>query len=204
MGREIWVSVAAMDIAAEDVARAQLYRLIARLLSRPPGQDELELCRALEGDGSEIGVALRALAVAAGETSPDAVGREYHDLFIGLGRGELVPYGSYYLTGFLHEKPLARLRRTMAELGIERDPAVREPEDHVAALCDMMAGLILGDLAADADLPAQKRFFSDHLASWAGHFFKDLENAKNASFYRPVGALGRAFVEIEEAAFEMV
>lgn len=193
-----------MDIVAEDVARAQLYRLLARLLSRPPEDSEIEICRALEGDDSAIGRALQALAGEARSASAESVEREYHDLFIGLGRGELVPYGSYYLTGFLHEKPLARLRNDMARLGIERDPAVKEPEDHIAAVCDMMGGLIVGDLAPDADLAAQKRFFSGHLGSWAGHFFKDLENANIARFYRPVGALGRAFIEVEEAAFEMV
>lgn len=193
-----------MEIAAEDVARAQLYRLLARLLSRPASESDLAICRAIEGDDSGIGAALRALSRAAGESSADAVAREYHDLFIGLGRGELVPYGSYYLTGFLHEKPLARLRQAMAELGIERDPAVKEPEDHIAAVCDMMGGLALGDLAPDADLAAQKRFFAGHLGSWAGHFFKDLETAKTARFYRSVGSLGRVFVEVEEAAFEMV
>ncbi|ESR22861.1 TorD/DmsD family molecular chaperone [Lutibaculum baratangense] len=193
-----------MEIAAEDVARAQFYRLLARLLSRPASEGDLGLCRALVGDDSEIGRAIRAVAEAAREATPASVEREYHDLFIGLGRGELVPYGSYYLTGFLNEKPLARLRQSMAELGIERSPEVREPEDHIAAVCDMMGGLITGDLAPGAGLEEQKRFFSSHLAPWASHFFKDLGNAKTARFYAPVGALGRSFVEVEEAGFEMV
>ena len=193
-----------MDIAAEEVARAQLYRLLARLLSRPMTEEDLRICRAMTGDGSEIGRALAAISKAAQDATPADASDEYHQLFIGLGRGELVPYGSYYLTGFLHEKPLARLRQAMARLGIEREPGASEPEDHIAAVCDMMGGLIVGDLGTGSGLEEQKRFFDDHLGSWAGHFFKDLENAKTARLYAPVGTLGRLLIEVEEAAFEMV
>ncbi|MGE0613108.1 MAG: molecular chaperone, partial [Hyphomicrobiales bacterium] len=136
-------------------------------------------------------------------TGLDQVRREYHDLFIGEGRGELLPYGSYYLTGFLNEKPLARLRNDMAALGIARDPSVREPEDHIAALLDMMAGLITGEFGDPASVAEQKRFFETHLSSWVDHFFADLEGAKSSVLYAALGTVGRRFIEIEETAFSM-
>lgn len=188
----------------EDVTRARIYGLLAGLLAAPPDAATLKNLAALEGDDSQLGQALGALARLAGDTNAGEVAREYHDLFIGVGRGELLPYASYYLTGFLNEKPLAKLRGRMAELGIERDPSVKEPEDHVAALSDMMAGLITGAFDDPVDLAGQKRFFNDHIGAWAPHFFRDLEAAATSRFYAPVGALGRAFLEIEAAAFDMI
>ncbi|HEY0834328.1 MAG TPA: molecular chaperone TorD family protein, partial [Azospirillum sp.] len=129
--------------------------------------------------------------------------REYNALFIGVVRGELVPYASYYRTGFLNDRPLARVRQDLLTLGIERAPGVAEPEDHVATLCEVMAALIDGTLGA-SDLDRQKRFFDRHLAPWAGHFFTDLEHAEAARLYRPVGAIGRLFMDIEAEAFGMV
>jgi len=190
-------------VAQEDEMRAQLYRLLAGLLARPATEADIEAVTAIGGDDSDLGRALSALSAAASETDADRLQRDYHDLFIGLGRGLLVPYGSYYLTGFLHEKPLARLREDMARFGIERDPAVKDPEDHVAAELDMMAGLILGEYGAPAGLPEQKQFFERHVGSWAGHFFRDLEKAGTSAFYTAVGSVGRVYLDIEEAAFYM-
>lgn len=191
-------------IAEEDELRAKGYLLIARLLSAPPGADLLAGLGGLAGDAGALGRALDELAAAARGAEPAAVEREYHDLFIGLGQGELNPYGSYYLTGFLYERPLARLRVDMARLGIARQRQVREPEDHIAALCEMMAGLISGAFAgAPAPLAEQHGFFGAHLASWAPRFFADLEAASGARFYRPVGRFGRLLMEIERQAFEM-
>jgi TorA maturation chaperone TorD len=135
------------------------------------------------------------------EKDAAAVAREYFDLFIGVGRGELLPYGSYYLTGFLHERPLARLRADLAGLGIERVEGQCEPEDHAAILCEIMAGLVAGDFAVPVE--RQRHFFDRHLAPWMGRFFADLEAAKGADFYRPVGAIGRLFIEIEAEAFAL-
>lgn len=193
----------AIAVAEEDVVRARVYRLLARVLARPADGGELERLASLEGDETELGAGISTLARLAARMSPDEISREYHDLFIGLGRGELVPYGSYYLTGFLHEKPLARLRGAMGELGIARDPAVKEPEDHVAALMDMMAGLILGEFGEPAGLDVQRAFYRDHVGNWAGHFYRDLEGARVAVFHAPVGRIGRVFMEIEDAAFAM-
>lgn len=198
------VAPSATDISEEDHLRARLYRLLAALLARLPGRETLDRVAGLSGDHtSELGRGLAALARAAASTDPAAADDEYHDLFIGVGRGELMPYGSYYLTGFVYEKPLARLRGDMARLGIARAEGLKEPEDHIASLCEMMAGLIEGDFGAPVDLAAQREFFDAHLGPWAGQFFADLEVAKKANLYVPVGAIGRVFMEIEATAFEM-
>lgn len=204
MSEEASAVSSAVKISEEDHARAQLYRLLSALLAKIPTRAVLDDMARLEGDvASELGRALDAMASAASATDPSAADDEYHDLFIGVGRGELMPYGSYYLTGFVYEKPLARLRGDMAELGIARAEGIKEPEDHIASLCEMMAGLIEGDFGEPADLPTQRNFFDAHLGPWAGQFFADLEVAKKASFYRTVGTVGRVFTEIESTAFEM-
>ncbi|UUP15711.1 Chaperone protein TorD [Nitratireductor thuwali] len=183
--------------------RADLYRLLARLLSAPPDFQLLQTLSELSGDDTELGRAIGELSATAGAMSAGEAGEEYHNLFIGVGRGELVPYGSYYLTGFLHEKPLARLRNDMAPLGIGRSPKVTEPEDHASALMEMMAGLIDGTFGAPQTLTVQKQFFEKHVGSWMPHFYGDLETARTARLYRPVGTIGRLFMEIEVAAFDM-
>jgi TorA maturation chaperone TorD len=189
------------DIDELDAARGQEYALLSVLLARAPDRILLERLADLPGDSSPLGVVHAALAEAAGRTSVERVGREYFDLFIGLGRGELLPYGSYYLSGFLHERPLARLRAHLARLGIERAEGQVEPEDHAAILCEIMAGLANGELPAPSG--ADREVFEQHLSPWIGRFFADLERAEAADFYRPVGALGRVFMEIETAAFTL-
>ena len=191
------------EILPEEELRADQYRLLARFLAAPPDAVLLELAAGFAGDDTDFGRALAELAGRAGQVTPASVAREYTDLFIGIGRGELVPYASYYLTGFLNEKPLAKLRGDMARLGIARAETVKEPEDHIAALCEMMAGLITGAFGAPLDLAAQRKFFDRHLAPWAPLFFEDLEKAKSAWLYAPVGTLGRVFMGIEKTAFMM-
>ena len=112
-----------------------------------------------------------------------------------------MPYGSYYLTGFLHERPLARLRTDLAALGIERAEGQYEPEDHAAILCEIMAGLASGRFGAKHG--ADQQIFEKHLAPWIGRFFADLERAEAADFYRQVGTLGRVFMDIEAEAFAL-
>ncbi len=189
--------------AEEDVLRANVYVLLGRLLARAPDRATLDMVAGLKGDDSELGRAIGAMAAAARASTPETVDDEYHVLFIGVGEGELNPYGSYYLTGFLHEKPLAKLRIEMGELSIARADDVAEPEDHIAALCEMMCGLITGAFGEAADLAKQQRFFDAHIASWAHRFFEDLERAPSAAFYMPVGAVGKLFMEIENQAFRM-
>jgi TorA maturation chaperone TorD/DNA-binding transcriptional regulator YdaS (Cro superfamily) len=189
------------DLDEVDAARAQEYTLLATLLARAPDQDLLDRLATLRGDISPLGVAHAALAEAASGAAAEAVEREYFDLFIGLGRGELLPYGSYYLTGFLHERPLARLREDLLRLGIERVETQPEPEDHAAILCEIMAGIVSGRLSAETG--ADRTIFEKHLAPWIGRFFADLERADAADFYRRVGTLGRMFFEIETEAFAL-
>lgn len=190
-------------LAPEEAMRADLYDFLSALLAAPPTRDLLADCAKLLGDESDLGRAVDALARMARATSEKAADREFHALFIGVGRGELMPFGSYYLTGFLHEKPLALLREDMRRLDIMRAEHVHEPEDNIASLLEMMAGLIRGRFGAPAPLPVQRDFFNRHLAPWAGHFFADLERADAAAFYAPVGAAGRAFVAIEAEGFRM-
>lgn len=196
---------AAIALAPEDELRAQLYHFLARFLAGPPSAEDLATAARMDGGDSdtELGKAFKAFSRMAERTDVERSRREYHDLFIGVGRGELLPYGSYYLTGFLHEKPLAKLRNEMRRLGIERDPAHKEPEDHIAALMDMMAGLITGEFGEPLPLDEQKKFFDTHIGSWASHFFADLEGAKSSVLYAAVGTIGRHFMEIEETAFAM-
>ena len=181
------------------IPRAREYALLAALLARPPDAALLKQLASIEGDGTPLGLAHKVLAAAAAEQEAAAVAREYFELFIGVGRGELLPYGSYYLTGFLHERPLARLRAELLALGIERVEGQCEPEDHAAILCEIMAGLVTGEFAAPVE--RQRYFFDRHLAPWMPRFFADLEAAKAADFYRPVGAIGRLFIDLETEAF---
>jgi TorA maturation chaperone TorD len=199
LAREAWTD----EVHPEERLRAHQYQLLARWLAAPPEEELLEVASGFAGDDTEFGRALTELAGRAREAMPAGASREYHELFIGIGRGELVPYGSYYLTGFLNEKPLAKLRSDMARLGIARAETVKEPEDHVAALCEMMAGLITGAFGRPLPLAEQRAFFDRHLASWAPVFFSDLETAKSARLYVPVGTLGRVFMQIEKTAFTM-
>jgi TorA maturation chaperone TorD len=185
-----------------DVARMEEYALLSAVLMRPPDAALLRDLSAIRADSTELGRAHAALAQAAETTNPEHLEREYFNLFIGLGRGELLPYGSYYLTGFLHERPLARLRSDLAELGIVRAEQHYEPEDHIAILCEIMAGLAGGRFKAPDD--SERRIFERHLAPWARRFFADLEAAPGAQFYRHVGRVGRLFMDIETEAFALL
>jgi TorA maturation chaperone TorD len=184
-----------------DASRAREYELLAVLLRRCPDTDLLRRLAALRGDPSPLGLAHAAVAEAASATNVERVEREFFNLFIGIGRGELLPYGSYYLSGFLNERPLARLRDDLMRLGIERIEGEVEPEDHAAVLCEIMAGLAGGRFAAPAG--ADRELFEKHVSPWIGNFFCDLERAMSADFYRAIGTVGRVFTEIESQAFAL-
>ncbi|WP_022705540.1 TorD/DmsD family molecular chaperone [Pseudorhodobacter ferrugineus] len=192
-----------IQIAEEDALRADLYSFLSALLATPPDRSLIARTAALSGDDTPLGKAIGTLVKLAKATTPAAVEREFNALFIGLARGELLPYASYYMTGFLNEKPLALLRADMAAQGISRAPNVYEPEDNIASLLEMMAGMIEGRFGAPASLEAQKTFFNRHIAPWAQHFFTDLEGAKGSVFYAPVGAIGKTFMTIEREAFRL-
>ncbi len=198
-------SEAAADIVApEDELRAQIYRLLARLLGGPAEGEALDAVASLRGNGTLLGKSVSQLANAASVARVEKLCGEYQNLFIGLGRGELVPYASFYLTGFLHEKPLARLRQDMQRLGVVRNEGVAEPEDHIASVLELMAGLADGSLTPEAGEAEQRRFYDAHVGSWAPYFFRDLAANTSSPFYAAVGAVGMEFLAVEQRAFEMV
>ena len=192
-----------LDISAEDRLRADFYNFLGLLLAGPPDQLLLDQMAGLSGDETDLGQAIQAMSRVAQVTKPAAAEREFNALFIGLGRGELLPYASFYLTGFLNEKPLAQLRNDMAVRGITRAQNVFEPEDNIASLMEMMAGMIVGRFGAPAALNDQKAFWNKHIGPWAAHFYSDLEAAENSVLYASVGTAGRVFMEIEREAFRM-
>ena len=193
----------AIQIVEEDRQRADLYNFLGLLLSRPPDDMLLAQVAGLAGDESELGQAVATLARVAKLSQAKSVESEFNALFIGLGRGELLPYASYYLTGFLNEKPLALLRQDMTAQGLARADNVFEPEDNIASLMEMMGAMIVGRFGPPADLSRQKTFFKKHIAPWAAHFFADLEGAKRSLFYTPVGTVGRSFIEVETEGFRL-
>jgi TorA maturation chaperone TorD len=183
-----------------DLARAKEYALLAALLRRPPDAQLLADLARLREDPSPLGIAHAALAEAAAVATETSAEREYFNLFVGIGRGELLPYGSYYLSGFLNERPLARLRDDLSGMGIVRAEHESEPEDHASILCEIMAGLIDGRL--NGSITATRMLFEKHVAPWMGRFFTDLEQTRSAKLYQPVGTIGRIFMGIEREAYE--
>jgi TorA maturation chaperone TorD len=191
-------------LTEEDRVRGNLYALLGNLLAAAPNAALLQVLRGISpdpDDDSLLAASWQLLAVAAARADLEQLRQEYDALFIGLGRGEVVPYGSWYLTGFLMELPLAQLRGDLRELGIERQAGVHEPEDHVAALCDTMALLITGD--EPVPLERQFDFYARHLETWLPRFFRDLQQAGSARFYRAVGQLGEQFIGVESQAFRV-
>lgn len=200
-----FAGAAHQPVGEEDLLRARFYTLLSNLLLAPPPGPVLADLSGLTGDDeTDLGRALNALAEAARESDAEAVTDEHFALFVGISRGEIVPYKSHYLTGFLHEKPLADVRETLRALGVERTPGQTEPEDHIAILFDVMRGLILGELGTGAGLSEQKAFFEDHIASWVEALCRDIEAARSARFYKAVGGVGRVFMDIERESLAMV
>ena len=190
-------------LSEDQLLRQGAYSLLAALLRSAPDQAVLDhlstFLRDGEPDDDAAATALRLLGLAARDTSPDTAETEYNKLFIGIGRGELVPFGSWYMTGFLMEEPLSVLRDDLVRLGFERQEDVHEPEDHIAALCEVLSMLI----GSGTPHEQQEAFFDNHLKPWVERFFVDLENANNACFYRAVARFGQAFFELESRYFAM-
>jgi TorA maturation chaperone TorD len=193
-----------VPVEPEDQLRADTYRLLGRLLGSPPDDPTLALLATAPTSEDEnlLAVAWRLLATTAARTQADQVVTEYEALFIGLGRGELVPYASWYLTGYLMEKPLAKLRADLRTLGFERQEDVVEPEDHAAALCETMA--LLGEDSDLQSLQTQADFFETYIGPWMARFFRDMQESTSARFYRAVGQLGEQFIETDQRYLEMV
>ena len=192
----------AAERPVEDQYRAGAYSMLAALLRQPPEQDVLNVVTGLADvvqEKDDFAVAMTMLGLAARAATPAELNDEYHALFIGLGRGELVPFASWYLTGFLMEKPLSVLRDDLASLGYQRNDATCEPEDHVAALFEVMFLLI----SEGRSLEQQTRFFDAHISSWLRQFFLELSEARSAVFYRAVARFGKAFFDFEKQYLAM-
>lgn len=194
------------DFLADEMqqVRAGTWHFLAELMARAPDQALLDRLRGLDAvDTSQGRIAMgwEMMRRAAESAELEDLADEYFNLFVGLGRGELVPFGSWYLTGFLMEKPLAVLREELKALGIERADGVVESEDHAAALAETMALLI--ESSEEVPFATQQDFFKAHLDPWMGTFFKDVQNAKHADFYRAVGFFGESVVEFEQELLSM-
>ena len=191
----------------EDRARAEHYALIARLFHAAPDAALMaalaQAGRALGGEGGELPRAWAALGAAAQAMPLAAVADEFDALFVSVGKPEVMCNGSWYLTGFLQEEPLAELRDDLAELGLGRRPGVTETEDHIAALAEVMRHLVLTG-PDEAGLARQRHFFGRHLAPWYAQFAGALAAAPGAGFYARVGGLLAAFMDIERQAFDML
>lgn len=186
---------------AEESARADLYGVLAALFYAPPQQQLLGAIAAspAAGDGV-LQQAWTRLAAACAEADPRELREEYDALFIGVGKPELMLYGSYYLSGFLMEKPLAALRADLAALGLQRSERMQESEDHIAALCEVMRYLIE---TPESDLAEQRRFFSSHMQPWAVTMCEQIIVHPQARFYGTVAGLAKEFFEVETQAFDM-
>ncbi|MFW2438726.1 MAG: TorD/DmsD family molecular chaperone [Arenicellales bacterium] len=185
-------------IAQEQQYRAAAYGMLAALLRSAPDHvlmNQVSGFSEVDDGGDEMAVSMSLLGLAAAKCAEQTIAEEFHNLFVGIGRGELLPYGSYYLTGFLMEKPLGDLRDDLDQLGFEREVDVHEPEDHISALCEVML-MLIQDGASTA---VQRDFFAKHVDSWGQEFFADLAVAKNAVFYRAVARFGTAFMSIEKS-----
>ena len=187
----------------EDQLRADMYSFLASLLRAEPNAALVKQLTNLESDDSPIGKSIKTLSKLASSLDLPTIRDEYVRIFIGVGRGEILPFASYYLTGFLKDKPLAKLRNDMKEIGIELAENVKEPEDHISSLFDMMSGLILGKFNKKFSIGEQKDFFNKHLNPWVDLLMRDIESSKIAVFYSPVGTIGREFIEIERSSFSM-
>lgn len=184
--------------------RTDGYVLLAALLGRPPSEELLKILQMLHWSPAipeKLDQALRALC-QAGHTHPlAALEEEYGKLFIGLGCGEVVPYASWYKEKRIQSRPLVSLRSDLIRLGIVRQMKNHDSEDHAAALCEIMT--LISQKAMDVPIAAQADFFREHISSWMPNFFKDLQSAKGAEFYRKVGLFGSCFVESEGEYLEL-
>lgn len=187
----------------EEWLRSRVYGLLGRLFADIPAPEVIEPLAALDVEPSAgpLAEGWRDLGEAARASDAEALDVEYHALFIGLGRGEVMPFATWYMTGFLMGRPLVRLRQDLRALGLERESGVHEPEDHIAALFEAMALLSGPDGGSFA---AQREFFNAHLAGWVERFMQDLQGAPSARFYKAVGGFGERFMVLEKQYLEMI
>lgn len=193
-----------VELEQDQSLRIDIYLLIAQLLRESPSQELLDFLAEIElNQGSHpMAVAWSTLKTAAQTADIATIEEEFQDLFIGVGRGEVVPFGSWHIAGALMEKPLSELRQSLAELGFERNENVKEPEDHMAALCEVMA-LIIESSFNDpkASLSIQQTFFNQHISPWFLSLTKQIKQSQSANFYRAVAALIESYLTLEQVSF---
>lgn len=192
----------------EETARAELYGLLALLYYGPPTPEWMAQLRAAATEAPAAGAFLeepwRALVGVARAMSEQDIVDEYNTLFGGIGKPEIYLYGSHFMSGFLNEKPLARLRTDLAQLGLARDDNMSETEDHLAYLCEVMRYLIAGDDVALANLTRQRDFFATHIQPWVLTLCDELQKHPRARFYAALAELTRAFMSVEAQGFDML
>ena len=190
------------EVSENDQLRADIYQLLAALLRSQPSAELLQFLANLEldvNDGSEMTKAWSAIKLASNQFTSAQLEEEYFNIFYGVGSGEIMPYASWFMTGSLMDKPLAMLRQDLMQLGFEREENVKEPEDHVAALCEVMGSLIL-----EAPGYRQLGFYQRHISSWIARFCTTLADTPSAAFYATVAQLAKAFFEAEANEFEQL
>jgi TorA maturation chaperone TorD len=192
----------------EETARAEVYGLLAQLYYAPAAPQLLDALRVAVTEAPAAGAFLeepwRDLVAAARALDNKAVAAEYDALFGGVGKPEIYLFGSHYLSGFLNEKPVARLRTELAALGLVRDDSMPETEDHIAYLCEVMRYLIAGDDVEVANLTRQREFFAAHLQPWVTALCDEIAAHPKARFYAALAGFTRAFMSIEAQAFDML
>lgn len=192
----------------EETARAEVYGLLAALYYAPPSAELLGNLRVAVTEAPAAGALLEApwgeLVKAARNLSQEAIAKEYDGLFGGVGKPEVYLFGSHYLSGFLNEKPLAALRTDLDALGLARDDAMSETEDHVAYLCEVMRYLIAGEDVEVANLTRQREFFARHLQPWVSMLCDVVAAHPKSDFYRSVAGFTQVFVSVEAQGFDML
>lgn len=208
MSDSLSLNLAGSSALDEETARAELYGLLAQLYYARPTPDTLAALRVAVTEAPAAGGFLQEpwqqLVGAARAQDDEAIAAEFDRLFGGVGKPEVFLYGSHYLSGFLNEKPLVRLRSDLAALGLARGEAMPETEDHVAYLCVVMRYLIAGDDVAVCNLTAQRNFFATHLQSWILQLCDALQGQPAAHFYAALAQFTRAFVAVEAQGFDML
>ena len=192
----------------EETARAEIYGLLAQLYYAPPTPGLLEALRVAATEAPAAGGFLeepwRAVVAAARAQDDEAIAREYDALFGGVGKPEIYLFGSHYLSGFLNERPLVKLRAELQALGLGRDEAMSDTEDHIAYLCEVMRYLIAGDDVAVANLARQSEFFATHVQTWVPALCDTIGAHPKARFYAAVAAFTASFTSVEAQGFDML
>jgi len=193
---------------AEELARAEVYGLLAELFYAPPRGELFEQLRVAVTEAPTAGAFLETnwseVVGAARRLSWAEINDEFVALFGGVGKPEVCVYGSFYLAGFLNQQPLVSLRQDLLDLGLERPQGILETEDHIASVCEVMRYLIAGDDAGVSNLAGQQRFFNMHLRAWAERFCEALAEHPRADFYRAVAVFARDFFAVEAQGFDLL